>query len=75
MPSRLQITLSVEATARYLEIASGRTTAEINADCEPSGTCIKVDIDPIFSSDVMVERGNNNWIDVGSADVYIVDSE
>lgn len=59
MAQRLQITLSEEATAKYLEIASGRAEAEVNADCEPSGASIRVDISHIFSM-VMVEYGSNN---------------
>lgn len=71
MGQRLRITLSEEATARYLAIASGKTEAEVNADCEPSGASIRVDISHIFSM-VMVEHGSNNWVDVGEADVDLI---
>ena len=74
MGQRLQITLSEEATAKYLEIASGRAEAEVNADCEPSGASIQVDIGHIFSM-VMVEHGSNNWVDVGEADVDLIGNE
>jgi hypothetical protein len=74
MAQRLQITLSEEATAKYLEIASGRAEAEVNADCEPSGASIRVDISHIFSM-VMVEYGSNNWVDVGEADVDLIGNE
>ena len=71
MAQRLQITLSEGATAKYLAIASGKTEAEVNADCEPSGSSVKVDIGHIFSL-VMVEHGSNNWVDVGEADVDLI---
>lgn len=74
MAQRLQITLSEEATAKYLEIASGRAEAEVNADCEPSGASIQADIGHIFSM-VMVEHGSNNWVDVGEADVDLIGNE
>lgn len=48
MAQRLQITLSDEATAKYLAIASGKTEAEIDADCEPSGASVRVDIHHVF---------------------------
>lgn len=74
MAQRLQITLSEEATAKYLAIASGKTEAEIDADCEPSGASVRVDIHHVFSM-VMVEHGSNNWVDVGEADVDLIGEE
>lgn len=72
MSQRLQITLSAEATARYLSIAGARTSAEVNADCEPSGTSVTVDIGAFYSS-VMVEQSPTIWVDLGEADVDLVD--
>jgi len=73
MSSRLQITLSAEATKRYLEVCSARTKSELEGDCEPSGTTILLDVGHIHTS-VMVERGHNRWIDIGEARVELLES-
>lgn len=70
MTERLKIVLSEEATKRYLEMASAKTEAEVNADCEPSGSSIRVDISHL-DCPVMVKKGNE-WIDVGEGDVDLV---
>lgn len=73
MAQRLQITLSEGATTKYLAIASGKTEAEVNADCEPSGSSVKVDIGHIYST-AMVEQGGNDWVDVGEVDVELIET-
>ena len=40
---KIQITLSVDATERYLELAEAKSNAEAEADIDNSGTCIVID--------------------------------
>ncbi|WP_417689348.1 hypothetical protein [Pseudidiomarina sp.] len=72
MSQRLQITLSEEATARYLELASAKTEAEVDADVEPSGASIQVDIWHLMN-EVMMEQGSGNWVSIGEADVEVLE--
>ena len=74
MPQQLQITLSEDATKKYLEIAAAKTEAEVNADCEPSGPLLQIDISP-FWDQVFVEQGSNNFVNVGDAHVELIGEE
>lgn len=44
MAKRLIITLSEEATEKYLKASSKIVEAEVNADCEPSGKDLLIQI-------------------------------
>lgn len=72
MSKRLVITLDEAATKRYLEYAIRKTKAEIEADCEPSGITLQVDVSPtnIFMSDVYVhERAGITEIGAANAEL------
>jgi len=47
MSARLVITLDEEATKNYLARARAITAAHIDADCEPIGVTLTVEISPI----------------------------
>jgi len=49
------IQLSVAQTKKYFEIASSKTTAEMDEDCLPSGVTIEVDVIPPFGTVASVE--------------------
>lgn len=70
---RLQITLTEEATRRYLELISPRTEAEVNEDMEPSFPCFRIDTD-MLGDQVYLEIGNE-WVDVGEAESQFVDGK
>jgi hypothetical protein len=44
MEKQLVITLSKEATKKYLELARQQTSAELDEDCEPSDVLLQVTI-------------------------------
>ena len=46
MGRKLVIILDEATTENYLELASKKTEAEVNADCEPSGMSLRIDIAP-----------------------------
>lgn len=71
MKKRLVITLSEEATERWLELASARTKAEVDEDCEPSGSSLLVDIGPYYSS--CSYHGSGDYIELGEVDVGLVE--
>lgn len=50
MNKKLQITLSEEATKKYLEWASARVNAEFDEDIEPSSCIINVEISSLWGS-------------------------
>lgn len=62
---RLQITLSEEATRRYLELVSKRSEAEVAEDIEPSFPSFKIDMD-MLGDQVWLDIGGE-WVDVGEA--------
>jgi hypothetical protein len=71
MPQKLIIELTEEATVKYLTYARERTEAEVNEDCEPSGSTIRVDLHP-FESTVYAEQ-NGRFIEFGEAKVDLVE--
>lgn len=52
MSKRMTITLSGEATRRYLSLAAAKTEAEVEEDCVPSGGSLKIEISPHFRNTV-----------------------
>ncbi len=75
MPQKLIIELTVEATEKYLAYASGKTTSEVNADCEPSGSTISIEIAPDpYDSSVYAYLGKK-LVDFGEAKVNLVDMD
>lgn len=46
MSSKLVIELDEQTTKRYLELAAKRSESEIEADCEPSGASLTIEISP-----------------------------
>ena len=69
MGSRLVITLDEEATKNYLARAREITEAHVNADCEPSGVTLRVEIGPTPYG-TSVSMGN---VDLGEATVELID--
>ncbi|MGB1261336.1 MAG: hypothetical protein ACPG52_00380 [Cognaticolwellia sp.] len=70
MRQKLVIELSEEATAKYLFYAGRKTGGEVNADCEPSGSTIAIEIapSPYDCSVYMME----NSIAIGEANVELI---
>jgi hypothetical protein len=66
MSKRMTITLSEEATRRFLSLAAAKTEAEIEEDCVPSGVCLKIEISPPFGNTVYF---GGRMEEIGEADV------
>ena len=69
MSKKLQITLSEEATKKYLEWAVKRSQGEGEADMEPCGRTIVVEISSLLGSSVYDGGGQ---IEFGDADVDLI---
>lgn len=69
---RLQITLSAQATQRYLELVSKRAEADVNEAIEPSFPCFRIDME-MLGDQVYLEIGNE-WVDVGEAESELIDA-
>jgi hypothetical protein len=54
MSQKMVITLDEKTTARFLDIASRTTSAEIEANCLPSGVELKIAICPPFGNIVSI---------------------
>jgi hypothetical protein len=65
---KIIIELSTEQTEKYFKIAQNKTEAEVNADCEPSGVSIRIDVAGPYGVFASVE-GN----DLGDVAFNIVD--
>ncbi len=74
MKNKLVITFDEAVTEKYLELARGKTTAEVDADRCPSGVKIMIDIGGPWGSSASSVRGND-CIDLGDVDVDLVDIE
>ncbi len=72
MAQQLVIKLTEAATKKYLEICSGKLTAEVSEDCLPSGASLKVDICPPFGCLVSI-GSDGNFREIGEADADLVD--
>jgi len=71
MAKKLVITLDEETMKKYLDMASEKTEAEVNEDCEPSGPSLLIDIAPgPYEADVYFE----GKVEIGEAKVDLVDS-
>ena len=71
MPKKLQITLTEEATKKYLDWASGVATAHLEEDCEPCGVSITIEIgNAMFGSTAYANVGGR-LEELGDADVDI----
>jgi len=69
----LVIKLSGDTLEKYMDYASNRLKAEIDADCEPSGVTLMVNVDPIYSTvDIKI---NNQLIELGEIDVDLVNKK
>ena len=68
MRERMVITLNEETTRKYLTIARKRTEAEVNADCEPGGIGIRIDISSLYGNPILVDA-NGGWQEIGEASV------
>lgn len=73
MTKRLVITLSEEATAKWLALAAARTKAEVDEDCEPSGSSLLVDIHPLLSDCSYYREGE--LTELGEVDAVLTDGE
>ena len=70
MSKRLQITLNEEATKKYLEWASKRSQGEAEADMEPCGRTIMIEIGPSWMGSSAYDGGGQ--IEFGDADVDLI---
>jgi hypothetical protein len=57
--SKLQITLSEEATKKYLELMSESNRAHVESDCEPSSALLLVEFHHIFECEVYLSSNTN----------------
>jgi hypothetical protein len=73
MSKKLTIQLSQEATEKYLAYASKRVEAEVNADCEPSGVSIQLEIGPAHYGSIAYLKTGNEYIELGEAEVEIIE--
>ena len=71
MSKKLQITLDEEATKNYLEWASALVTAHLEADCEPCGCSITIDIGGPYGSSVS-SAGAGERLEFGEVEVDFV---
>jgi len=71
MSKKLQITLDEEATGKYLAWASANVAAHFEADMEPCGCSIVIDIGGPYGSSAGCTR-NGEYFEFGDADVELV---
>jgi hypothetical protein len=67
--AKLQITLSEEATEKYLKLMADNNHAHVESDCEPSGASLNIDIS-VFGCGVNLSSDNNETL--GWAEVELV---
>lgn len=72
MKQKLVITFDEETTEKYLELAGGKTTAEVNADCCPSGVSLKIDIGGPWGCSASFISGNR-YIEIGDVNVDLIE--
>ena len=73
MPNeKLVIELSVEATEKYLAWAGGIVEGEVNADCEPSGVTISIDVAPSVFESIAYSQTSTSFVEFGEVNVDLV---
>ncbi len=72
MKQKLVITFDEETTEKYLELARGKTTGEVDAECIPAGVSIKVDIGGPWGCSAYFISGNRN-VEIGDVDVDLIE--
>lgn len=65
----LIITLDEKTTQKYLELIGGKTEAEVDAGCMPSGGTLSIDIVPPFGIIVYLDN-----IEIGEAEIDWVEN-
>lgn len=67
---KLVISLDEATTARYLAEASRATEADVNADCLPSCSSLRIDVCPPFGNALymLIRR---EWVEIGEVDVEL----
>lgn len=68
----MHISLTPEQTAQLLTWARGNTRAEVDADCEPGGYLIQIEIGGVLNAAVAVRGGEQ--VDLGDVDVDFSDA-
>lgn len=70
MKKKLVLTLSEEATQKYLELARKQTKALVDEDCEPSDVLLKIHITAgnmydniVLFGDIEIGEVSLDWID------------
>ena len=71
MKRKLIITLDEETTAMWFEMALRKTTAEVDADCLPSGSTLQIEICPPFGNTVFIGDGKDR-VEIGEAEIEII---
>ena len=69
MSKKLQITLSEEATKKYLEWASGIATAHVEEDMEPCGVSITIEIGNAMFGATAYANVGGRFEELGDADI------
>lgn len=72
MKQKLVITFDEATTEKYLELARGKTTGEVNADCCPSGVSLRIDIGGPWGCSASYVSGNRD-IEIGDVDVDLIE--
>ena len=71
MKQKLVITFDEKTTEKYLELASGKTSGEVDAECCPSGVSLKIDIGGPWGCSASFISGNRN-INIGDVAVDLL---
>ena len=66
----MQIKLDAQQTNRLLEWAGRLTTSEVDADCEPSGYTLVVEVGGPFGCSVEARKGGST-LDLGDVEVEL----
>jgi hypothetical protein len=69
MKQKLVITLDEETTERYLKQAQQQTKGHIDADCEPIGCTISIDIESVIYDSIVYFNNKK----IGQAEVNLQD--
>ena len=69
MSKKLQITLSEEATKKYLDWASGITTAHLEEDMEPCGVSITIEIGNAMFGATAYADTSNGLVELGDVEI------
>lgn len=73
MKKRLVIELSEEATENYLKWSAAKVEAEVDEDCEPSGSIISICIGPAHYGSEAFGYTGQRLVEFGDAEAKLID--